>query len=96
MYESDALSALIEFYARIFLQKVERKEVVSEGESLFIPYIEVYGDYLNRYQHNRTIYFIEHIQPLLNRLVAIFERQPNRSGSNRLRERLFTVTEALR
>jgi hypothetical protein len=69
---------------------------VSESESLFIPYIDLYSDYLNNYQHNRTIYFIEHVQPLLQRFVTIFERQPNRSGSNRLRERLFSVAEALK
>jgi hypothetical protein len=30
------------------------------------------------------------------RLVTIFERQPLRSGSNRLREQLFSVSDALR
>ena len=63
---------MIEFYARIFLQKMERREVVNESESLFIPYIEPYNDYLSNYQQNRSIYFIEHVQPLLQRFVAIF------------------------
>jgi hypothetical protein len=95
IYESDELMALLQFYSRIFKVSMgDRKELSSEGESLYIPYIVKYQDYLDECFYDKAAYYNRQVKPFLKKLVKIFEKQP-RAGDNSLRAYLMSLYEKL-
>lgn len=83
---------LLQSYSRILTTKVDKKEMSSESESLYLPYIEEYNDYLEVYLTNKNLFYQDQVKPLLNKLTTIFDKQP-RAEDTSIKDYLESLQE---
>jgi hypothetical protein len=72
LYESSALTAMLDHYINIFLNARERMVFPCDNEVQFLPFLEQYTAEVKYDLSNQRDFYSAQVQPLLARLLLLF------------------------